>query len=92
MKELTLEQKIIEHLAKKGYITNVGDVTRALQDVLYADKMITAQGKDGLKDDIEDAILSLEILMISRLFCCNHIGYKWLRFFILVKKYSLFAY
>lgn len=45
-----------------------------------------------LVDDIEDAILSLEILMISRLFCCNHIGYKWLRFFILVKKYSLFAY
>ena len=60
MKELTLEQKIIEHLAKKGYITNVGDVTRALQDVLYADKMITAQGKDGLKDDIEDAILKGE--------------------------------
>jgi hypothetical protein len=54
MKELTLEQKIVTYLADKGYITNVGDVTRALKDMLYAEKMITGNEIPGLKDDIEE--------------------------------------
>lgn len=54
MEKLTLEQKIVKHLAKKGYITNVGDVTRALRDILYAEKLITGNEIPGLKDDIEE--------------------------------------
>ena len=61
MSEMTLEQKIIKYLADKGYITNVGDVTTALKDFSYAEKMITAKGEPGLKDDIKDAIERGEI-------------------------------
>lgn len=50
--ELTLEQKIIYFLAKKGYITNIGDVITALKDFKYAEKMLTVEGEPGLKDDI----------------------------------------
>lgn len=61
MSELTLEQKIVYFLAKKGYITNVGDVITALKDFTYAEKMVSADGEPGLKDDIKDAIESGEI-------------------------------
>jgi hypothetical protein len=54
MEKLTLEQKIVKHLAKKGYITNVGDVTRALRDILYAEKLITGNEIPGIKDEIEE--------------------------------------
>jgi predicted transcriptional regulator len=55
---MTLEQRIVKHLADKGYITSVGDVTRALKDILYADVMITGNIVPGLKDDIKDEIAS----------------------------------
>ena len=58
---MTLEQKIVYFLAKKGYITNVGDVITALKDFSYAERMISADGKPGIKDDIKDAIESGEI-------------------------------
>lgn len=61
MDELTLEQKIVRFLAKKGYITNVGDVITALKDFTYAEKMIALEGEPGIKDDIKDAIISGEI-------------------------------
>lgn len=61
MSELTLEQKIVKYLADKGYITNVGDVITALKDFSYAEKMVSATGEPGIKDDIKDAIESGEI-------------------------------
>lgn len=54
MENLTLEQKIVYFLAKKGYITNVGDVITALKDFTYAEKMITGNDVPGIKDDIEE--------------------------------------
>lgn len=70
MKELTLEQKIVKYLAEKGYITNVGDVTRALKDILYAEKMITGNEVPGLKDDIKEEIESGNIEGVTG--DCNH--------------------
>lgn len=61
MDELTLEQKIVRFLAKKGYITNVGDVITALKDFTYAEKMIALEGEPGIKDDVKDAISKGEI-------------------------------
>ena len=61
MENLTLEQKVILHLAKKGYLTNAGDIQRALKEFEYADKMILAEGEPGLKDDIKQGITSGEI-------------------------------
>lgn len=72
MKELTLEQKIVKYLADKGYITNVGDVTRALKDVLYAEKMVSVEGDPGIKDDIKDAIISGEIEGDVNMGDCDH--------------------
>ena len=54
MEKLTLEQKIVKHLAKKGYITQVGAVTKALRDVLYAEKLITGNEIPGIKDEIKE--------------------------------------
>jgi hypothetical protein len=59
--KMTLEQKIVKHLADKGYITNVGDVTRALKEILYAELMITGNPIPGLKDEIEEGINSGDI-------------------------------
>lgn len=72
MEELTLEQKIVKALASKGYITRVGDVTKALRDVLYAEKMVSAEGAPGIKDDIEDAIISGEIDGEVNMGDCDH--------------------
>jgi hypothetical protein len=69
-KNLTLEQKIVYFLAKKGYITNVGDVTKALRDFMYAEKMLTIEGEPGVKDDIKKLILNGEIEGIES--DCNH--------------------
>lgn len=46
---LSVEQKIVLHLANQGYITSVGDVTRALKEQAYAEYLITG---NGLSDDI----------------------------------------
>lgn len=59
--KLTLEQKVVLHLAKKGYLTHAGDIQRALKEFEYADRMITALNEPGLKDDIKEAIESGEI-------------------------------
>ena len=72
MKELTLEQKIVKYLADKGYITNVGDVTRALKDILYAEKMVTGNIIPGLKDDIKEEIESGNIEIEGVTGDCNH--------------------
>lgn len=53
MSELTLEQKIIKKLALQGYLTNVGDVTTALEDNEYAKKLITGNDIPGLDDEID---------------------------------------
>jgi hypothetical protein len=71
-KNLTLEQKIVYFLAKKGYITNVGDVTTALRDFMYAEKMLTVEGEPGLKDDIANAIISGEIEGEVNIGDCDH--------------------
>ena len=41
---LSVEQKVVLHLANQGYITSVGDVTRALKDQPYAEYLITGNG------------------------------------------------
>ena len=58
MENLTLEQKIVYFLAKKGYITNVGDVITALKDFSYAEKMVSGNDYPGIKDDIKTEIES----------------------------------
>lgn len=72
MENLTLEQKIIKYLADKGYITNVGDVITALKDFSYAEKMVTGEGKPGIKDDIKDAIISGEVDGEVNMGDCDH--------------------
>ena len=72
MEKLTLEQKVILHLAKKGYITNAGDIQRALKEFEYADKMILAEGDPGLKDDIKEEIESGNIEIEGVTGDCNH--------------------
>lgn len=52
MKTLTIEQKIVKHLANKGYITHVGDVLRALAEPEYAERLII--GTTGEIPDIND--------------------------------------
>jgi hypothetical protein len=49
---MTIEQKIIQDLAKQGILTKVWDVYEALKDSEYANKLITG---NGLKDEIEEA-------------------------------------
>lgn len=44
MSKLSVEQKIVLHLANQGYITSVGDVTRALKEQKYAEYLITGNG------------------------------------------------
>ena len=48
LSQLSVEQRVVLHLANKGYITSVGDVTRALKDQSYADFLVTG---NGLADD-----------------------------------------
>ena len=47
---LSVEQKVVLHLAKQGYITSVGDVAQALKEQKYAEYLITG---NGLSDDID---------------------------------------
>ena len=69
---LTLEQKIVYFLAKKGYITNIAAVFKALKDFEYAEKIVTIQGKPGIKDDIADAIVKGEIEGEVNTADCDH--------------------
>lgn len=54
MVKLTIEQKIVKHLANKGFLTSGGDIQRALIDPDYADYLI--RGMIGETDipDIND--------------------------------------
>ena len=72
MEKLTLEQKVILHLAKKGYLTNGGDIQRALKEFEYADQMVLAEGEPGLKDDIKAGITSGEIEIEGVGEACEH--------------------
>lgn len=49
---LTIEQKIVKHLANCGYITRVGDVVKALAEPEYAEQLII--GTTGDIPDIND--------------------------------------
>lgn len=59
---LTLEQKVVLHLANKGYLTNGGDIQRALREFEYADRMITGNEIPGLRDEMEEADCTHEAL------------------------------
>jgi hypothetical protein len=72
MENLTLEQKIVYFLAKKGYITNVGDVITALKDFSYAEKMVSAKNAPGIKDDIKEEIESGNLEIEGVTGECNH--------------------
>lgn len=50
---MTIEQQIIQDLAKQGILTKVWDVHEALKDSEYANKLITG---NGLKDEIEEEV------------------------------------
>lgn len=50
--ELSVEQKIVKHLAKKGYLTNVGDIAKAMRDERYAEKLLL--GVTGYINDTND--------------------------------------
>jgi hypothetical protein len=52
--KLTLEQKVVLRLAELGYITSYGDIQRALNDMQYANYMISAVQDDGkINPDID---------------------------------------
>lgn len=46
--KLSVEQKVVLHLAKTGFLTNGGDIQRALVDQPYAEYLVTG---NGLSDD-----------------------------------------
>lgn len=55
MATLTIEQKIVKHLAKKGFLTSGGDIQRALVDPDYADYLIRGMiGETGIPDINDD--------------------------------------
>lgn len=53
---LSVEQKIVLHLAKTGYLTSTGDITRALAEQAYAEFLITGNGlsDEGIGDGVCD--------------------------------------
>jgi hypothetical protein len=63
--DLTIEQKIVLHLAKKGFLTANGDIQRALRDNEYAKFLITG---NGLYDEFEDIIQDI----LPDIDDCNH--------------------
>ena len=58
MGELTLEQKVVLHLAKKGYLTNAGDVTTALEDNEYAKRLRYNAGRGYMNKAVKEQILA----------------------------------
>ena len=50
MSELTMEQKIVRHLANLRVLNSVGDVTEALKDPAYANFLIIGN-PDGIGDE-----------------------------------------
>ena len=58
---LSVEQKIVLHLANLGYFTSVGDVTRALKEQAYAEYLVTGNGlSDEGIGECEHEVLSKE--------------------------------
>lgn len=51
MNTLSIEQKIIKHLANTGFLSSVGDVAEALKRQQYAEWLITG---DGLDDEVKE--------------------------------------
>lgn len=51
MNTLSIEQKIIKHLANIGFLSSVGDVTEALKSQQYAEWLITG---DGIDDEVKE--------------------------------------
>lgn len=70
MKELTIEQKIIKHLATQHQITEVGLVAAALKDNDIAKRVITGDDIPGIENEIKDAIENGEIEGVGG--DCNH--------------------
>ena len=64
--KLSIEQKIVLHLANQGYLTSVGDVTRALVDQAYAEYLIIGSGMSGgdLGGDCNHTALTNEEIQI----------------------------
>ena len=60
---LSVEQKIVLHLAKTGYLTSTGDITRALAEQPYAEYLITGNGlsDEGIGDCNHVALTNDEI-------------------------------
>lgn len=60
---LSVEQKIVLHLAKTGYLTSTGDITRALAEQPYAEYLITGNGlsDEGIGDCDHEALTNEEI-------------------------------
>lgn len=56
--KMSIEQKIVYHLAESGFITSVGDVSEAMKSLSYAKYLITG---DGIEDDVKDAVDKGEI-------------------------------
>jgi predicted phosphodiesterase len=52
--KLSLEQKIIKNLAERGYITHVGDITKALREEEYAEKLLS--GKTEPIPDLDNVV------------------------------------
>lgn len=70
MKGLTIEQKIVKHLATQHQITEVGLVAAALKDDAIAKQLITGDDIPGIEDEIKDAIEKGEIEGVGG--DCNH--------------------
>jgi hypothetical protein len=63
---LSVEQKVVLHLANKGYITAVGDVIRALKDQSYADFLVTGNGlsDEGVTEDCNHESLTNDEIQV----------------------------
>lgn len=62
MSELTIEQKIVKHLANLRVLNSVGDVTEALKDPEYANFLIIGEpGGVGDEDCDHEALTKPEI-------------------------------
>lgn len=58
---LSIEQKVVLHLANYGYITNIGDVMRAMVDQKYAEFLILGTGIPDDPDCDHEALSNAEI-------------------------------
>lgn len=57
MSELTIEQKIVKHLANLRVLNSVGDVTEALKDPEYANFLIIGE-LGGIDEDCDHEALT----------------------------------